>query len=360
MSVRTGIRRFVDGDASRRTQVLVKALLGCGRCTRACVTRRLWGGLGCPRAVLASVCNVGDLTSTIPILEAKNASTHSPSMVCRPFGLYVVNICHVVPRSRSLPPLAPSVSCCYRNGSLEGLEELLGRLDAWFYRWSHLSRVRDSRHGACGYGRAGMHALVRRGWRARAALGLAPAMYSCRVYAQCISLSHSAAYAGPSIVGMGSGMGPMLLSCSTSAVGTGRGGVRGVRAGRECASGWNAGVCCLRSVNLGVHGAPVYDGSAWGTPQGTGQAAGDMPMLWDRMARGMRRMPKKGNTWHRLYLAACLDVLDTTFTLKFGRAYFFLNVNERENYQVVFSSASISTELQKRYSWCEAPLLCGV
>ncbi|KAJ7901352.1 hypothetical protein B0H13DRAFT_773422 [Mycena leptocephala] len=111
-------------------------------------------------------------------------------------------------------------------------------------------------------------------------------------------------YAEPSMVGMGM----MLLSCSTSSVGTGRGGVRGVRAGRECASGWNAGVCWLmRSVNLGVHGAPVYDGSAWGTPQGTGQAAGDMPMLWDRMARGMRRMPKKGNTWYRPHLACLLD-----------------------------------------------------
>ncbi|KAJ7930739.1 hypothetical protein B0H13DRAFT_2651855 [Mycena leptocephala] len=41
-----------------------------------------------------------DFINAIPILEAKNASTHSPSITCQPFRLYVVNIV----RLPSLPP----------------------------------------------------------------------------------------------------------------------------------------------------------------------------------------------------------------------------------------------------------------
>ena len=70
-------------------------------------------------------------------------------------------------------------------------------------------------------------------------------------------------YAGPLMVGMG-----MMLLQLSSGVGTVRLGVRGVHRKRMCccASGWNAGVHSRRNVNLSAHGAPVYDGSAWGTP----------------------------------------------------------------------------------------------
>ncbi|KAJ7930680.1 hypothetical protein B0H13DRAFT_1858493 [Mycena leptocephala] len=134
------IRRFVNGDASHRTRLLVKALLGCGmgptlfgcgRCARVWVTQRLWGAW-CPRAVLACICDVGDLINAIPILEGKNASTHFPSIASRPFRLYVVNISiSTAACAVRIPPAR--CACSYRDGSLGGLKEPLGRLDTWVW-----------------------------------------------------------------------------------------------------------------------------------------------------------------------------------------------------------------------------------
>ncbi|KAJ7846529.1 hypothetical protein B0H13DRAFT_2675526 [Mycena leptocephala] len=52
-----------------------------------------------------------------PILGAKNPSTHSSSIARRSSRLYIVNICYVLPRSRSVSPLTSSVSRCYHDGS---------------------------------------------------------------------------------------------------------------------------------------------------------------------------------------------------------------------------------------------------
>jgi hypothetical protein len=124
------------------------ALLGCGRCARPCAMGKLWSGRGCPQAVLVCICDVGDmpsgagvlvasrcplsvhpsaplsffsfpfivltnfylnraLTSAIPILEAKNAYTHSSSIACRPFQLYIVNIVRLFLLPTHLPPVIP-------------------------------------------------------------------------------------------------------------------------------------------------------------------------------------------------------------------------------------------------------------
>ncbi|KAJ7846535.1 hypothetical protein B0H13DRAFT_2362950 [Mycena leptocephala] len=111
MSVRTGIRCFVDGDASHRTRLLVKALLdcgmgptllGCGRCAR--------GGHGAGSVSPGVIAQVA-LTSAIPILEAKNASTPSLTIARRPFRLYIVNIVRLSlhpPSARYSSPSYPS------------------------------------------------------------------------------------------------------------------------------------------------------------------------------------------------------------------------------------------------------------
>jgi hypothetical protein len=108
------------------------------------------------------------------------------------------------------------------------------------------------------------------------------------------------------------------------------------------------GVECMcvysrRSVNLSAYGVPVYDGSSWGTPRGTIEAAGDM--LRERVTPGC----VSGWTFQkRKYLSvptlfSYLFVRpNTTFTLKLS---LFLDLDERENYYEVFSSASICIAL---------------
>ncbi|KAJ7930757.1 hypothetical protein B0H13DRAFT_881186 [Mycena leptocephala] len=149
----------------------------------------------CPAKSETSVCLPA---MRYPILEAKNPYTNSPSIACRPFRLYVMNRCHVVPRRRSVLPLAPSVSHWLRAHAAITMDlersELLARLDAWVrargstracqcvpFRVSlclfsfisnggSSSRVRASRREARGRGRAGMRTLVCGGWRLHAYL----------------------------------------------------------------------------------------------------------------------------------------------------------------------------------------------
>ncbi|KAJ7930691.1 hypothetical protein B0H13DRAFT_2309313 [Mycena leptocephala] len=248
----------MDGDASHRTWLLVKALLdcgmgptllGCGRCAR--------GGRGAGSVSPGVIAQVA-LTSAIPILEAKNAYTHSSSIACRPFQLYIVNIMRGCGETDERLDGSLSVRSLSTPSSFFSFISIAGLVFL-------ASGIRGTRRA--GHGRAGIHALVRGGWRARAALGLAPAMYvripphaalhfcavsyeySCWVYAWCIALFPiplRTVYAGSSMVGTGL----MLLSCSSSGAGVGtvRQGVRGV-CGQNVL--WE-GYCARRGIRVRV------------------------------------------------------------------------------------------------------------
>ncbi|KAJ7826338.1 hypothetical protein B0H13DRAFT_2290518 [Mycena leptocephala] len=185
-----------------------------------------------------------NLTGAIRILEGKNASTH---IACWPFRLSIVNECHVVPRSRSVPPLAPSVS-----------RRLGARAPIAMDRSGAEGAAREARYVGVGKTDEGAR------WEP---VGLAPAMYvripphaalhfcavsygySCWVYAWCIALFPiplRTVYAGSSMVGTGL----MLLSCSSSGAGVGtvRQGVRGV-CGQNVL--WE-GYCARRGIRVRV------------------------------------------------------------------------------------------------------------
>ncbi|KAJ7930791.1 hypothetical protein B0H13DRAFT_2264099 [Mycena leptocephala] len=221
-------------------------------------------GLDVPEPYSSAFAMWGDtpssanLTGAIRILEGKNASTH---IACWPFRLSIVNEYRRLRRP-------------YPAGSVRAL------LSRWIARGAE-GAAREARYVGVGKTDEGAR------WEP---VGLAPAMYvripphaalhfcavsygySCWVYAWCIALFPiplRTVYAGSSMVGTSL----MLLSCSSSGAGVGtvRQGVRGVCGQNVLWEGYYA------------HGAPVYNGSAWGTPQGTMQAAGDM--LQERMAR---------------------------------------------------------------------------
>jgi hypothetical protein len=186
-----------------------------------------------------------------------------------------------------------------------------------FCQWLLFSRPGFEARGA--QARTSMDAYAPLGTASScAAFGLAPAMYVkyirtwrfiaappsygyCRwVYEQCIPLFPIPLRTVDAAVGTGGGMGMMLPQLSSSSgAGTVLQGVRGVHGqdvlweGCRAWRGMHVCVYSRRSVNLSAYGVPVYDGSAWGTPQDTMQAG--RGMLRERMARdgvGMD-IPKK-------------------------------------------------------------------
>ncbi|KAJ7930741.1 hypothetical protein B0H13DRAFT_2309359 [Mycena leptocephala] len=269
---------------------------------RAWAMRMLWVGLDVPEPYSPAYAMRGDTPSgvgvlvasrcplsvhpsahlalisaiPIPILESKNASTY---LACQPFRLSIVNevrLCLLLAPASTrysspsdpfppllfldlpflpLPLLAPTAACAvripparcarsYRDGSLGGLSEPLGRLNArvrvgeadegprpepvgaspfaslFFSSFISIggssSRVRDLRHDARRHGRAWMHML-----RLLCRRRMGTAAGCMRGTSLSLPSNGVPVYTGPSMVGMGM----MLLSCSSS---SGVGAERGV------------------------------------------------------------------------------------------------------------------------------------